>query len=72
MTRWFSTAEIDAFIRMSVMKGKGKITLDDLIWARKKFKINETERRVLQERMLWYLERLQGMVISYVKPPEEV
>ena len=72
ITRWFSNAEIDALIRMAVAKGKGKITDESLTWARNRFNINETERQRIQEGIKWYVSKMQGMVISYVKDPSEV
>ncbi len=72
ITKWFSNAEIDALIRMAVAKGKGKITDESLIWARNRFNINETERQRIQEGIKWYVSKMQGMVISYVKEPSEV
>ncbi|UXD22412.1 hypothetical protein IPA_04485 [Ignicoccus pacificus DSM 13166] len=72
LTKWFSAAEMDAFIRMAIMKGKGTITHDSLLWARRRFSIDETERARMQERTLWYLQKVQGMVVAYVKRPEEV
>ncbi len=72
LTRWFSSAEIDAMIRTALMKGKGTVSEEVLRWARKRFNINETERARIQERMLWYLSKIQGIVISYVKRPEEI
>ena len=72
LTRWFSSAEIDAMIRMAIMKGKGTLTSENLLWARKRFSISESERQRMQERTLWYLQKIQGIIISYVKRPEEV
>ncbi len=71
-TRWFSNAEIDALIRMAAAKGKGKIDAESIAWARKRFHVDEGERERVQESLRWYAGKLQGMVISYVKPPEEV
>ena len=72
VTKWFSNAEIDALIRMAVAKGKGKITDESLMWARNRFNINETERQRMQEGIKWFVNKMQGMVISYVKEPSEV
>ncbi|HIH91072.1 ATP-binding protein [Ignicoccus hospitalis] len=72
VTRWFSNAEIDSLIRMAAAKGKGKITEESVEWARRRFHIDEGERERLQESLRWYANKLQGMVVSYVKNPWEV
>ncbi|ALU12383.1 hypothetical protein EYM_03075 [Ignicoccus islandicus DSM 13165] len=72
ITRWFSAAEIDAFVRMAAMKGNGKIDRDSIWWARRKFNINENDRKNLQERIIWSLKQVQGIVIDYVKTPDKI
>ena len=69
MSRWFTNAEIDAFIRLAASKGNGKITYEALEWARRRFNINEGIRRSIQDQLRWYVSKFQGVVISYV--PEE-
>jgi len=71
-TKWFSNAEIDSLIRMAAARGKGKITEESVNWARKRFHVNESERERIQESLMWYANKLQGMVVSYVKSPSEV
>ncbi len=72
VTRWFTHAEIDALVRLAASAGDGTITEDSLLWARRKFSINESERRRIQEYMKWYMERLQGLVLSYIPGEEEM
>ncbi|RLG77617.1 MAG: hypothetical protein DRO12_01755 [Thermoprotei archaeon] len=72
ITRWFNAAEIDALIRMAASKGRGCITSESLEWARKKFRINESERRFAQENLQWYGDRVPGLVVSYVPKEYEI
>ncbi|NPA85054.1 MAG: ATP-binding protein [Crenarchaeota archaeon] len=72
VTKWFSNAEIDSLIRMAAAKGKGEIGEEEILWARRRFHVSETERERTQESLKWYANKLQGMVIRYVKDPAEV
>jgi SpoVK/Ycf46/Vps4 family AAA+-type ATPase len=72
VTRWFTNAEIDALIRMAASKCKGELKKECVDWALKRFNINESERERVQEQIKWYADRMQGMIIKYIKPPEEV
>ncbi len=72
MTRWFTAAEIDALVRMAASKGKGKIDTLSLEWARRRFSINESERRFVQENLRYYTKKIPGLVISYVPRESEI
>lgn len=72
MTRWFTAAEIDALIRMAASRGRGKIDIAGLEWARRRFSINESERRFIQENLRYYTKKILGLVISYVPKECEI
>ncbi|RLG86446.1 MAG: hypothetical protein DRO39_03155 [Thermoprotei archaeon] len=72
ISRWFNAAEVDALVRMAASKGRGRITSESLEWARRKFKVNESERRFIQENLQWYGERIPGLVVSYVPREHEI
>jgi len=71
-TRWFTNAEIDALIRLAASKGGNKLSEEAVLWARTKFQINEGTRRSIQENLLWYSQRFQGIVLSYVPKEHEI
>ncbi len=72
ITRWFTNAEIDALIRLAASRGGNKLTEDSVLWARSKFQINEGLRRTIQENLLWYSQKFQGIVLSYVPRESEI
>ena len=65
-TKWFTHAELDALIRLAASMGNGVLTPDSIEWAYRKFNINDSERRRIQDYMRWYVEKLQGMIISFI------
>ena len=71
-TRWFNAAEIDSLVRMAASKGKGRITKESIDWAKRRFAINENERRYIQDNLRFYVSKVQGLVISYVPKESEV
>jgi len=71
-TRWFTNAEIDALIRLAASIGNGVLSEEVVDKARRKFKINEGERRRMQEYLEWYASRLQGIVLTYVSKEDEI
>ncbi len=71
-TRWFTNAEIDALIRLAASLGKGKVTMEVVDKAKRKFKISDGERRRIQEYLDWYSSRFQGIVIKYVPREDEM
>jgi len=71
-TRWFNAAEIDSLVRMAASKGKGRITRETIDWAKRRFVINENERRYIQDNLRFYATKVQGLVISYVPKESEV
>ncbi len=71
-TRWFTNAEIDALIRLAASLGKGKITPEVIDKAKRRFKINDGERRRIQEYLDWYSSRFQGIVVKYVPREDEM
>ena len=72
ITRWFNAAEIDSLIKMAASKGRGRITSETLMWARRRFAINESERRFIQENLRYYAGKVPGLVISYVPKDSEI
>lgn len=72
ITRWFTNAEIDALLRLAASKGGNELNEDSILWARAKFQINEGSRRALQEQLLWYSQRFQGIVLSYVPKESDI
>jgi len=66
VTRWFSAAELDSFVRIAASKGHGEIGLNEVYWARRRFNINESERRLIQENLAAYAARIPGIAISYI------
>ncbi len=72
ITRWFTNAEIDALIRLAASKGSGKLDEESILWARSKFQINESMRRSIQENLIWYSQKFQGIVLSYVPKESEI
>jgi len=71
-TRWFTNAEIDALIRLAASIGNGVLSEEVIDKAKRKFKINESERRRIQEYLEWYANRLQGIVLTYVSKEDEI
>jgi len=72
MSRWFTNAEIDALIRLAASKGNGKITYEALEWARRRFNINESIRKSIQDQLRWYASKFQGIIISYVSGEDAI
>jgi len=72
ITRWFTNAEIDALIRLAASKGSNRLDEQSILWARKKFNINEGVRKSLQEQLLWYAQRFQGIVLTYIPKENEI
>ncbi|NPA96105.1 MAG: ATP-binding protein [Crenarchaeota archaeon] len=71
-TRWFNAAEIDSLVRMAASKGKGRITIESIEWAKRRFSINESERKYIQDNLRYYATKVPGLVISYVPKDSEV
>ncbi len=72
-TKWFSHAEIDALIRLSASRSKeNTIDIDALDWAFKKFSINEGERKRIQDYLRWYVQKLQGIILSFISSESEI
>ncbi|MEM1542268.1 MAG: ATP-binding protein [Ignisphaera sp.] len=72
LTRWFSNAEIEAFIRLAASKGEGRITEETILWARQRFNINEQMRKSIQNQLKWFGEQFQGISIKYVPNESDV
>lgn len=70
VTRWFSLAEINAIVRLAAGRGKGKIGEAEVEWAKKKFNIDISYRRSMQDHLRWWARKMQGIIIPYI-PPEE-
>lgn len=71
VTRWFSLAEINAIVRLAAGKGRGTISEAEVEWAKKKFNIDVSYRRSMQDHLRWWARKMQGIIIPYI-PPEEV
>jgi len=72
-TKWFSHAEIDAFIRLAASHSKeDTLSIEDLEWAYRRFNINYSERRRVHDYLKWYIERLQGLVLEFIASEEEI
>ncbi len=72
VTRWFTNAEVDALIRLAASKGNGVLNDDNVLWARQKFSINESVRRTIQNRLMWFSENYQGIVLRYIPNESEI
>ncbi len=72
ITKWYSLAEVDAFIRLAAGKGDGRIGEKEIEWARRKFNISVSERRSTQEYLRWWASKTQGIVISYIPSETEI
>ncbi|MEM0360969.1 MAG: AAA family ATPase [Sulfolobales archaeon] len=72
ITKWFSAAEVDAFVRLAASRGDGRITAEDVEWARKKISVNYSERKSMQEFLRWWVSKTQGMVITYLPSENEI
>lgn len=71
-SKWFSSAEVDAFVRLAASKGEGRIGKSDVEWAKKKLVINISERRSIQEYLRWWTSKAQGIVMTYIPSDNEV
>ncbi len=72
ISRWFSLAEVDAFIRLAAGKGEGRIGREEVDWARKRFNVRESERASMQEYLRWWASKVQGIVIKYIPRENEI
>jgi len=72
MTRWYSLAEVDAFIRLAAGKGNSKVGVDEIMWAKKKFNIVASERSSMQDYLKWWANKAQGIIISYIPHENEI
>ncbi len=72
LSRWFSLAELDAFLRLAASKGDGIIRNEEVEWAKKKFMISVEERKSTQEYLKWWARRFQGILITYLPSETEV
>ncbi len=72
ITRWYSLAEVEAFIRLAAGKGDGKITEVEVEWTRRKFNISPSERASMQEYLRWWASKVQGVVITYIPSETEI
>ncbi len=72
ITRWYSLAEVDAFVRLAAGKGNGKIGPDEITWAKKKFNVIASERNSMQDYLRWWANKAQGIVITYIPHENEI
>ncbi len=66
VTKWFTLAEVDALLRLAAGKGDGRVGVEEVEWARRKFNINHGERASMQDHLRWYARKTQGIVITYI------
>jgi len=72
LSKWFTLAEVDAFLRLAAGKGNGAVGMDEVEWARKKFNIDHSERISAQDYLRWWARKTQGIVISYIPRENEM
>lgn len=72
LSKWFTLAEVDAFLRLAAGKGNGVVGMDEVEWARKKFNIDHSERISAQDYLRWWARKTQGIVISYIPRENEM
>ncbi len=72
LSKWFSLAELDAFLRLAASKGDGIIGIEEVEWAKKKFTVSVDERRSIQEYLRWWARKFQGIVITYLPMDNEI
>ena len=70
ITKWYSLAEVEAFLRLAAGKGDGRITENEIEWTKRKFNISPTERASLQDYLRWWASKVQGIVLTYI--PREI
>jgi len=71
-TKWFSAAEVNAFIRLAASRGDGSIGLDEVEWAKRRMMVNVSERKSMQEFLRWWVSKTQGMVITYIPSDNDI
>ncbi len=71
-TRWFNAAELDSLLRMAASKGHGIVNNDVVLWALKRFYINEPERKAVQENLRYYTTRFSNLVLTYLPNEYEI
>lgn len=71
-TRWFNSAEIDSLIRMALSRGDGKLDLESIDWARRRFKIDPNARAAEQQLLRWGVNSLSNLVIQYIPDENEI
>jgi adenylate kinase family enzyme len=71
-TRWFNSAEIDALIRMALSKGDGRIDIESIEWARKRFKIDPNMRSAEHQFLRWGVNSLSNLVIQYIPDEQDM
>lgn len=72
VTRWYSLAEVDAFVRLAASKGNSQITSNEVAWAKKKFNISPSERQSMQDYLRWWAGKTQGIVVTYIPSENEM
>ncbi len=71
-TRWFSTAEIDALIRLALSKGDGSLSMETIEWARRRFKIDPNIRSAEHQFLRWSMNSLTNLVIQHIPEENEI
>ncbi len=66
VTKWFTLAEVDALLRLAAGKGEGKVGVEEVEWARRKFNIDHGARASMQDHLRWFARKAQGIVITYI------
>ena len=72
LSKWFTLAEVDAFLRLAASKGDGIVGRDEIEWAKRKFNVSITDRMSMQDYLRWWSKKTQGIVITYIPSQTEI
>jgi len=72
LSKWFTLAEVDAFLRLAASKGNGIVSKDEIEWAKRKFNVSITDRMSMQDYLRWWSKKTQGIVITYIPSQSEI
>ena len=72
LSKWFTLAEVDAFLRLAASKGNGLVDDDEIKWAKKKFNVSITDRMSMQDYLRWWSKKTQGIIITYIPSQTEI
>jgi len=72
LSKWFTLAEVDAFLRLAASRGDGLVSEEEVQWAKRKFNVSISERISMQDYLRWWSRKTQGIVITYIPPQSEI